>query len=751
MASPIPGGLLSVATLILRIAVPSPLDRTFDYLPPPDCDLSALAPGVRVRVPFGHRDVIGFLVGTADGTAVVPDALRLAHAILDAEPVLSAETLNFLQWAQRYYHHPPGEVLATALPTLLRQGEPAIPPDIPVRWRITAAGREALAIGTALRRSAGQRLLLEHLAPYPAGLTTVSLRTTARNPSAILRTLRAKGWVEPHAAPGPENPPNPCSRSNLARPVLNEAQAAAVAAVAAELGHFQAFLLEGITGSGKTEVYICLIEAVLARGRQALVLVPEIGLTPQLLSRFHERLPGPLAVMHSGLTDRERLNAWLLARDGLARVVVGTRSAVFAPLRTAGLLIVDEEHDSSLKQQDGFRYHGRDLAVMRGQQLNIPVVLGSATPALETYHNAQRGRYTRLSLPERVGGGRESPIEVVDLRRQRLTEGLSQPLLARAGEHLARNEQVLLFLNRRGFAPVLFCHECGWLSQCHHCDARMTIHLRQGQLICHHCGDQRAVERACPLCGSVDLRALGQGTERLENALQTAFPDIPITRIDRDSTRRRGSLEVLLAGITAGSARLLIGTQMLAKGHHFPDVTLVGIVDADQGLYGIDFHASERMAQLILQVAGRAGRADKPGTVLIQTHQPGHPLLQILVSQGYPAFAAATLAERKAALLPPFTYQALLRAEATTAEQATAFLRAGLALAETIADGVELLGPAPAPMERRAGHYRAQLLAQAVQRQDLHRFLDLWVPRLRAKKRDQRIRWSLDVDPIELY
>lgn len=741
-----------MATLILRIAVPSPLYRTFDYLPPPDYDLSALSAGVRVRVPFGHRNAIGFLVEIAENTDIAPGTLRSAHAILDAEPVLSTETLSFLQWAHRYYHHPPGEVLAAALPTLLRQGEPAILPEISPHWRITPTGREALAVGTALRRAVGQRLLLEHLAHYPQGLTTAALRADiTRNPSAILRSLLAKGWIEPSTTANSTHLPQPPPRHDPVRPALNEAQAAAVAAIVAELDHFQTFLLEGVTGSGKTEVYLCLIEAVLAHGLQALVLVPEIGLTPQLLSRFNERLPGPLAVLHSGLTDRERLNAWLLARDGSARVVVGTRSAVFAPLRSAGLLIVDEEHDSSFKQQDGFRYHGRDLAVMRGRQLNIPVVLGSATPALETYHNAQRGRYTRLRLPERVGGGCEPPIEVIDLRRQRLTEGLSQPLLARIEQHLARNEQVLLFLNRRGFAPVLFCHECGWLSQCRHCDARMTIHLRQGRLICHHCGDSRAVEIACPLCGSVDLRALGQGTERLESALKTAFPDIPITRIDRDSTRRRGSLEALLADIAAGGARLLIGTQMLAKGHHFPDVTLVGIVDADQGFYGIDFHAGERMAQLILQVAGRAGRADKPGTVLIQTHQPHHPLLQILISQGYPAFAAATLEERAAAALPPFTHQALLRAEATTLEQATTFLQAGLALAETIADGVELLGPAPAPMERRAGYYRAQLLVQAAHRQTLHQFLDLWVPRLRAKKRDQRVRWSLDVDPIELY
>ena len=743
-----PDGPAAVPDPILRVAVPSPLHRTFDYLPPPDCDPSALQPGARVRVPFGRRHAIGFLIEIGDHTELNPDALRPAQTVLDAEPILSAELLALLHWARRYYHHPPGEVFAAAVPVLLRRGEPASRPAAAPRWRIAAAGRDALAAAT-LRRAPAQRLLLDHLAGHPDGVTADALRAVARDAASSLRALREKGWVETIAV-ATAIPPGPFP-AGQPPPALNEAQAAAVAAVAAEMGRFQVFLLEGITGSGKTEVYLRLIETVLARGRQALVLVPEIGLTPQLLARFRDRLPGPLAVLHSGLSDRERLNAWLLARDGSARVVVGTRSAVFASLREPGLIIVDEEHDPSFKQQDGFRYHARDLAVIRGQQLGIPVLLGSATPALESRHNVRRGRYRLLNLPERVGGGGIPPIEILDMRRQPLTEGLSRPLLERVRAHLARDEQVLLFLNRRGFAPVLFCHECGWLSQCRHCDARMTLHLRQKRLICHHCGDNRPVDAACPICGSVDLRALGHGTERLETALRHEFPGVGITRIDRDSTRRRGSLEALLADIQAGGRRLLIGTQMLAKGHHFPDVTLAGIVDADQGLYGIDFRASERMAQLILQVAGRAGRADKPGTVLIQTHHPDHPLLRVLVSEGYPAFATAALAERQAALLPPFAHQALLRAEAATAEQATAFLRAARALAEPIADGLELLGPAPAPMERRAGRYRAQLLAQAGQRQDLHRFLDRWAPQLRAQCDDRRVRWSLDIDPMDLY
>ncbi len=735
---------------ILRIAVPSPLYRTFDYLPPPGRDLPDLQPGLRVRVPFGRRQVVGFLLETSDSTTLDPAMLRPALAVLDTEPLLPADVLALLQWARRYYHHPPGDVFASALPALLRQGEPAATPTLPPAWRITAAGRRALAESSVSRRAPAQRLMLDHLARCTDGASPETLRPVVRDSVATLRALRAKGWVERVAATAsdPSTPPLPVHHPPL---VPNTAQAEAITTITGALEQFQVFLLEGVTGSGKTEVYLRVIEAVLASGRQALVLTPEIGLTPQLLARFRERLPGPLAVLHSGLSDRERLNAWLLARDGTARVVVGTRSAVFAPLRAPGILIVDEEHDSSYKQQDGFRYHARDLAVIRARQLCIPVVLGSATPALESRHNVQRERYQLLRLPERVGGGAEPAIDILDVRRQPLIEGLSQPLLERMRLHLGRNEQVLLFLNRRGFAPILLCHECGWLSTCRHCDARMTLHLRQRRLICHHCGDSRLVDVACPLCGSVDLRPLGQGTERLETALRQEFPELGIARMDRDSTRRRGSLETLLADIHNGDHRILIGTQMLAKGHHFPDVTLVGIVDADQGLYGVDFRSSERMAQLILQVAGRAGRAEKPGNVVIQTHHPDHPLLRVLVSQGYPAFAAAALVERQAALLPPFAHQALLRAEATDPKRATAFLKAARALADPLADGVELLGPAPAPMERRAGRYRAQLLLQAARRQDLHGFLDRWTMRLWTQTPDRQVRWSLDVDPMELY
>lgn len=733
--------------MILRVAIPSPLPQLFDYLPPPHCALSTLQVGVRVKVPFGRQQLIGLLVELSATSALEDAKLRHALAILDSAPLLPPDILALTRWAVRYYHHAPGEVLMSALPALLRQGKAASAPLPAQHWQINAAGRAALA-AEKVKRAPQQLRLLAYLAQCPEGAATAVLRPLVSNIAATLRSLHDKGWAELRSVESNPNVPPTATAPPLQ---LNPAQAEAVETIVATLGRFQVFLLEGVTGSGKTEVYLQVLAAVLARGQQALVLTPEIGLTPQLLARFSERLPGPLAVTHSGLNDQERLNAWLMARNGTAPVIVGTRSAVFMPLYAPGVIIIDEEHDPSFKQQEGFRYHARDLAIVRAQRLGIPIVLGSATPALESCYNAQRGRYQILALPERVGGARPPMIEVLDIRKQALREGLAPYLLAQINNHLQRDEQVLLFLNRRGFSPVLLCHDCAWMSQCEHCDARMTVHLRRQRLICHHCGAQRAVYTTCPRCRSSALRGIGHGTERLEAALQQAFPEVELTRMDRDSTSHRGSLETLLADIHSGGRRLLVGTQMLAKGHHFPDVTLVGIIDADQGFYGVDFRASERLAQLILQVAGRAGRADKPGKVLIQTRHPQHPLLRILVSAGYAAFANAALVERQAAALPPFAHQALLRAEAADAQRANTFLKMARALTETLAEGVEVLGPAPAPMERRAGRYRAHLLLQAPQRQDLHRLLDQWLPLLRAERPDRQLRWSLDVDAQDLY
>ncbi len=730
----------------LRIAVPAPLHRSFDYLPPEDVDPECLRPGIRLRVSFGRSTVVGLLLEVTRTSAVDPKRLKPALAILDDTPLLVTEDLKLLLWASGYYHHPVGEVISAALPVLLRRGQAAHRAGLH-GWRLTDAGSRVDP--QTLGRAPLQAALLQRLGQSPEGVPAPALADIGGDWRGALRALLRKGWVEQREVSDMEAPA--VKGDTMPPPALNPDQARAVVAVRASLGGFQAFLLDGVTGSGKTEVYLQLIETAAQSGRQALVLVPEIGLTPQLVARFRRRLPYPIAVLHSGLSERERLGAWLMARDGTARIVIGTRSAVFTPLHAPGLFIVDEEHDLSLKQQEGFRYSARDIAVMRAQSLGVPIVLGSATPSLESLYNAREGRYRRLVLPARAGGAAPPAMRVLDIRRLHLEQGLSQPLIAMIGAHLARDEQVLLFLNRRGYAPVLICHDCGWLADCQRCDAHMTYHRRQGRLRCHHCGAERPMDTLCPACEGKALHPLGQGTERIESALAQHFPATGMARIDRDNTRRKGALETMLGAVRSGQAQLMVGTQMLAKGHHFPNVTLVAILDADAGLFSSDFRAAERMAQLIIQVAGRAGRADKPGTVLIQTHHPDHPLLALLIREGYEAFAEAALAERREARFPPYAYQALLRAEATDAQAPLRFLQAAReAVLALNPHSVEILGPVASPMERRAGRYRAQLLLQSAERRRLHKLLAAWIPGLGEQKLARKVRWSLDVDPQEM-
>ena len=726
---------------LLRIAVPSPLYRSFDYLLPADVDPQALQAGMRVRIPFGRRTVIGVLLAVTTESSVETHKLKRALAILDTEAVLNNDVLSMVQWASDYYHHPIGDALNAALPVLLRQGEPPEASATPA-WRLTAAGS---AVDTAtLARAARQQAVMAALHAHPHGLA----RSALDAPANVLRSLEEKGWIETFRL-------EPATHTGATTPsphTLNPAQQQAIDAILERYGQFAPFLLEGVTGSGKTEVYLTLVEHALAQQQQALVLVPEIGLTPQLVARFQQRFPVPLAVLHSGLSDRERLNAWQLARSGAAPVIIGTRSAIFTPLLRPGLIVVDEEHDASLKQQDGFRYSARDLAVWRARQLGIPVVLGSATPSLESLLNVEQQRYQQLDLPERTGVARPPGFKLIDVREQRLEDGLSAALLQHIHSHLDAGGQVLLFLNRRGFAPTLMCYGCDWVAECRRCDARLTWHRHDNRLHCHHCGSQRPVDTVCPSCRGTDLHPVGQGTERVEQALAQHFPDINHIRIDRDTTRRKGELDRLLEQARSGASRLLLGTQMLAKGHHFPNVTLVGILDADHGLFSTDFRASERMAQLIVQVAGRAGRHERPGEVLIQTCHPEHPLLQLLITAGYPAFARAALTERRAAQLPPVTSMALLRAEAPAADTAMGFLASvQQRIAATGLPGVDVWGPVPATMERRAGRFRAQLLLQSRQRGDLQRLLSTLVRQLEQSREARQVRWSVDVDPVDTY
>ncbi|MEJ1421779.1 MAG: primosomal protein N' [Candidatus Sedimenticola sp. (ex Thyasira tokunagai)] len=730
---------------ILRVAVPAPLYTFFDYLPPAGCDSPNLKPGVRLRVPFGRGDRCGVLFAVVSESTFERKRLKRATKLLDEVPLFSADDLDLLQWVAVYYQHPIGEVVANALPVRLRKGEPQVGMTHRV-WRLTSDGQAQSP--DSLARAPKQALLLVLLADAPQGLTQEMITCEAGECRSVLTRMESKGWV----ASSEELLEAVVERVTEAAPQLHSEQHSAVDAVVEAGDEFAVHLLDGVTGSGKTEVYLSLIKVCLEQERQALVLVPEIGLTPQLMRRFERRIGGGLVVLHSGLAAGERERAWHEARLGRARVILGTRSALFTPLPRLGLILVDEEHDLSFKQQDGFRYSARDIAVIRGQRANCPVVLGSATPSLESLHNARSGRYQHLRLTRRAGEAKPPRLDLLDIRSVRLQAGVSPVLMRMMKEELAVGNQVLLFLNRRGYAPVLTCHDCGWVAQCRRCDARMTLHATSGILWCHHCGSQKRLPHRCPECNGDDLRPLGQGTERLEELLVQQLPEVAIVRIDRDTTRRKGSLEKLLQEIKEGKHSLLLGTQMLAKGHHFPDVTLVGILDVDQGLFSADYRAAERMAQLIVQVAGRAGRAEKPGRVVVQTRHPDHPLMQLLVREGYGAFAVEALAERKETQFPPFSYQALLRAEGPKEGTPREFLDEAAALAGELAQqDIELWGPVPAPMERRAGRFRAHLLIQSSRRGVLQKLLSQWIPQLSKLKSSRRVRWSIDVDPQEMF
>ena len=734
-----PHGYTRQMPRIVRVAVPVPLPRLFDYRLDPGLAVPAI--GARVRVPFSGRDRVGVVLGCDDRSDVADDQLKPIAEILDPQPLLTVELIATLEWASRYYQHAIGEVFDAALPALLRSGRNLPQAGIPA-VTLTEQGREELA---AARTPRVTRIacLLELLGGGALASTDLDQRLPGWRSSA--RTLKNRGGLKD------------CRLANLpmpgqavAAPVLNEEQRVAADAVSARVGEFAPFLLDGVTGSGKTEVYLACISEVIRQGRQALVLVPEISLTPQTTRRFRERLGFDVAILHSGLSEGERAAAWLSAARGEARVVLGTRSAIFVPLPNAGLIIVDEEHDASYKQQDGFRYHARDLAVIRARALGVPLILGSATPSLESLANAQANRYRLLRLTQRAGVARPPSLQIMDLRRKRLDQGLAISTLNAIEACVGRGEQVLVFRNRRGYAPVLFCHACGWSAQCARCDRPLTLHRGAARLRCHHCAAEARVPTACPECASTALAPQGQGTERLEEVLQQRFPQVPVLRVDRDSTRSRAGRDAIFDRLDIAGPRILVGTQMLAKGHDLPNLTLVVVTGVDQGLYSVDFRAGERLGQLIVQVAGRAGRADRPGAVILQTHHPEHPLLRSLVEGGYAALAKSLMAERRAAQLPPFAHFALLRAEARSRDEVTAFLQEALAAASGIAKSVSVHGPLPAPMPRRAGYQRGQLLVESSARASMQAFLALWLERVRGLPGARKLRWSIDVDPVEM-
>lgn len=729
---------------ILKVAVNVPLSREFDYLPAP---AAAPAPGSRVQVPFGRQRPIGVVLSHSEQSDLPASKLRQAGGALDDEPLLSADDLWLIRFTSDYYHHPIGEVVAAALPALLRQGKPLDP--VLCCIAITDAGA-ACDVEMLEKRAPRQAQLLDMLIDAGGnGIEEDTLTEQLPTWRRIAKPLFEKGWLTRFETRRTAVPPEP-SCDVEPGPVLNADQQRALDAMCGRDG-FGAFLLDGVTGSGKTEIYLQRIQSVLEAGKQVLVLVPEIGLTPQLVRRFASRLGIGPVVLHSGLTDTQRLSNWRQARSGAARLVVGTRSAVFTPLPDLGLIIVDEEHDHSFKQQEGLRYSARDLAIARAKQRDVPIVLGSATPTLEMLQHCRAGHFVHLCLPQRAGDAIPPRLRLIDIGRTATSDGLSSALIAAIESHLANDGQALLFLNRRGFAPTLICASCGHVSECEHCDSRMTVHARAGRLRCHHCGASRRLDETCSECGA-EVRPLGEGTQRLEDALQQMFPARRIERIDSDSMQQRGALDAALTVAESGDADILVGTQMLSKGHHFPKLTLVGIVNADQGLFGTDFRSAERMAQSIIQVAGRAGRETREGEVFIQTAFPDNPFWQRLIDGGYAAVAADALAEREESRWPPFTWLALIRSAAHKASDARAFLDAAREIVEAASpEYLRALGPVDAPMARKAGRYRAQLLLQSSERRSLHRMLATLRLRLEDHALARRVRWSIDVDPIELF
>ena len=720
-----------------------PLRRHYDYVIGENFRQVEFLPGTRVSVPFGRRkDQVGMVLGVVDQSPLQPDQLKSVSKVIDYEPLFSPRHFELLCWAADYYHYPVGEVLFSTLPGLLRKGK-SVERGYDEIFRVSAEGRKTDPGNNA----PAQIALLRILRTYPGGLTRQELRTKQTQYAKPLKALLEKGLVRRLIA----GVAGPVAAETEDRGfALNQRQIQAINSITAKTDAHHTHVLQGITGSGKTEVYIEAVRRVIEQNRQALILVPEIGLTTQFIDRLKRRLPVDIRVQHSALNETERLRNWLAARNGEAAVIIGTRSAVWTPLKSPGIYVVDEEHDPSYKQESGFRYSAKDIAIVRGKLDNVPVVLGSATPSLETLKNIRSRKYGGQHLPTRASGAKPPEISFINLRNEPVSGAVSKTLLDEIAITLEKNNQVLLFLNRRGYAPVILCHSCGWYAECGHCSVKMTYHKDKNRLICHHCDARRVLPARCPNCDEAELIEVGHGTQRLDQTLTEHFPDARILRIDRDSTRRKGSMERMIKEITTGKADILIGTQMLAKGHHFPRLTLVGIIDADAGLLSTDFRASERLAQLIVQVSGRAGREDRPGVVFIQTHFPEHPLLQTLVAQGYDQFAGLLLAERKKAQLPPYSYLALLGAEAVGREAAEKFLHEARNRLKQCSADLRIFGPVNAPIEKRRGRYRNQLLIQSANRNVLRKAMAQWCRLLESIPGANRTRWSLDIDPQDM-
>ena len=651
---------------IVEVAIAVPLPKTFDYQA--EC---AITPGVRVKVSFGRKKVIGVVLSNKDTSEF--STLKAVEEVLDDAPILSTEMLEFLSWSARYYHYHIGEVILSALPKNLRLGKEAL-----IKKPITSV-----------------------------------------------------------------------ADNDLIAPALTDEQLSATEQILDKANQYHGFLLHGVTGSGKTEVYLNITQHLLNQGKQVLVLVPEIGLTPQMVSRFAERLDTPAVAIHSQLNETQKLDAYLMAKQGEAGVVLGTRSAIFASMPNLGLIIIDEEHDQSFKQQSGFRYNARDLSFIRAKKAGVPLVLGSATPSLESLKNVMDGKLTRLSLAKRATGAIMPKVNLIDMRSN-FDGALSQSLVAKMKQTLDRGKQVMLFINRRGYAPVFYCKQCAWEAHCGHCDQPMVYHRNIHRLKCHHCGKESMPNNTCPSCGSHELEVLGYGTERLQESLNSFFPDTDIIRIDRDTTRKKKAFSQHLEKINSGKPCVIVGTQMLAKGHDFSNLAMVGILDVDVGLMSLDFRATEHLSQLLVQVSGRAGRANEQGEVVIQTRYPDHQMFQYVLNNQYTKYASVLLKQRLSSQMPPFAHQALICANAKDKDKARQLLEQILGVIEQIQmDGVDNWGPAPASIEKKADHYYFNLYLQSTDRACLHQMLSTLSPHIEALPLASRVRWYLDIDPIE--
>lgn len=724
---------------IVRVALNVPIDTLFDYRLP---DATQQDIGRLVRVPFGRRRMVGVIMDCVHDTQVKPEQLKAVDEVIRTIPPLLTLLLKLFTFCNHYYHHPIGMIIMGCLPTTLPSAKLIGKiNEAQTFFGLTEQGRSVL-IDTLPARDKAQRNLLTQL--QAIGMLT-SKQAKAISPRApqLLELFLSRMWVEKRQNTVQSTP------QVASPPILNPEQVAVVNAIVAELHQFKTWLLHGITGSGKTEVYLQIISTVLQQHRQVLILVPEINLTPQVEKVFRDRFPAlSLVCLHSKLNTTERTENWLLAQAGTASIVLGTRLSIFTPLPKLGLIIVDEEHDPSYKQQDGFRYSARDVAIFHAKQTNIPIILGSATPSLESYHNALTGRYSLLTLRTRARENAKLPaIRLIDTRNKLLQEGLSEALLSALEKNLTQKKQSMVFINRRGYAPILLCKSCSWMATCSRCSSRLVLHLQKQLLCCHYCGHQEPSPNACPHCGDPDLLPFGHGTQRIEAALTKHFSSARIIRVDRDNISRKGAWQQILEATRSQEVDILIGTQLLAKGHDFPELSLVCILNADASLYSTDFRAEERLFSQLMQVAGRAGRADTAGEVLIQTEMPDHPLYAALVRHDYDRYASQLLKERQTIDFPPYSYQALLNAEAPKLSSALKFLQEALTIVP-LAKSIQIYDPVPAQMPRLKGYERAHVLIQSPSRQKLQEFLSHWFIEL-SKLRKTKVRWALDVDPLE--